>query len=58
MVVSKLGKTVTADIHGMTAADAKRQLEKLLGWTRERKSWWSSTATTGGRCCGIWSAAR
>ena len=30
MVVSRLGKTVTADIHGMTAADAKRQLEKLL----------------------------
>lgn len=30
MIVSKPGKIVTADIHGMTADDAKRQLEQLL----------------------------
>lgn len=30
MIVSKPGKIVTADVHGMTADDAKRQLERLL----------------------------
>lgn len=30
MVVSKPGKIMTADIHGMTADDAKSQLQKLL----------------------------
>lgn len=30
MVVSGPGKIVTVDIHGMTAADAKSQLQKLL----------------------------
>ena len=31
MIVSKPDRVVTADIHGMTADDAKRQLEQLLG---------------------------
>ena len=30
MTVSKQGKIMTADIHGMTVDDAKRQLERLL----------------------------
>ena len=30
MLVSKPGKIVTVDIHGMTADDAKSQLQKLL----------------------------
>ena len=30
MIVSKNGNTLTADIHGMTAADAKTALERLI----------------------------
>ena len=30
MIVSKDGNTLTADIHGMTAADAKTALERCL----------------------------
>lgn len=30
MIVSKPGKVVTADIHGMTAEEAKKQLQSLL----------------------------
>jgi DNA-nicking Smr family endonuclease len=35
MIISKDGNTLTADIHGMTVADAKTALERLLSSTNK-----------------------